>query len=88
MSENVFLVPIDPENFDRTVASTVDLAEYPNRPSPLEDLEEARLWAVDDDSGNGSTFERMESGDLLLFYHDDEYVATGRVGTTFEDTDR
>ena len=88
MSENVFLVPIDPENFDRTVRSPVDLTDYPDRPDPLADLDETRLWAVDDDSGNGSTFEKMESGDLLLFYADDEYVATGRVGETFADDDR
>ncbi|SMO44707.1 hypothetical protein [Halorubrum cibi] len=88
MSDNVFLVPVDPENFDRTVRSAVDLAEYPDRPEPLADVEEVRLWAVDDDSGNGSTFDRMESGDLLLFYHDGEYVATGRVGETFVDEDR
>ncbi|MGM0448603.1 MAG: hypothetical protein ACQERM_10200 [Methanobacteriota archaeon] len=88
MSENVFLVPIDPENFDRTVRSPVDLTDYPDRPEPLADLDETRLWAVDDDSGNGSTFEKMESGDLLLFYADDEYVATGRVGEAFADGDR
>ena len=88
MSENVFLVPIDPENFDRTVRSPVDLTDYPDRPEPLADLDETRLWAVDDDSGNGSTFEKMEAGDLLLFYADDEYVATGRVGEAFEDEDR
>jgi len=88
MSANVFLVPIDPENFDRTVQSAVDLTEYDDRPDPLADLDEVRLWAVDDDSGNGSTFERMEEGDLLLFYHDGEYLATGRVGTAFEDEDR
>jgi len=62
--------------------------EYDDRPDPLADLDEVRLWAVDDDSGNGSTFERMEEGDLLLFYHDGEYLATGRVGTAFEDEDR
>ncbi|GAB3706934.1 hypothetical protein [Halorubrum pallidum] len=88
MSANVFLVPIDPENFDRTVRSAVDLTEYDDHPDALNDVDEVRLWAVDDDSGNGSTFDRMESGDLLLFYHDDEYVATGRVGTTFADDDR
>ncbi|ELZ36032.1 hypothetical protein [Halorubrum distributum] len=88
MSANVFLVPIDPENFDRTVRSPVDLTDYPDRPEPLADLDEARLWAVDDDSGNGSTFEKMSGGDLLLFYADDEYVATGRVGEAFADEDR
>ncbi|MES3162454.1 MAG: hypothetical protein PPP55_12965, partial [Halorubrum sp.] len=88
MSANVFLVPIDPENFDRTVRSPVDLTEYDERPDPLADVDEARLWAVGDDSGNGSTFDRMAAGDLLLFYYDDEYVATGRIGETFVDEDR
>ncbi|GAB7091949.1 hypothetical protein JCM18237_22200 [Halorubrum luteum] len=88
MSENVFVVPIDPENFDNTVRSPVDLTEYSDRPEPLAGLDEARLWAVSDDGGNGSTFERMSEGDLLLFYHDGEYVGTGRIGTTFEDDDR
>ncbi len=88
MSANVFLVPIDPENFDRTVRSTVDLTEYDGRPDALADVDEARLWAVADDSGNGSTFERMEPDDLVLFYHEDEYVATARIGQTFVDEDR
>ncbi len=88
MSENVFLVPVDPENFDRTVRSAVDLTEYDDRPEPLAAVDGARLWAVSDDSGNGSTFERMGPDDLLLFYHDGEYVATGRVGETFADEDR
>jgi len=88
MSKNVFLIPVKPENFDRTVRSPVDLSDYADRPAPLDDAAEARLWAVADDSGNGSTFERMSEDDLLLFYYDDEYVATGRVGTTFEDDDR
>ncbi len=88
MSDNVFLIPVDPDNFDRTVRSPVDLTDYPDRPEPLADADEARLWAVSDDSGNGSTFDRMTEGDLLLFYRADEYVATGRVGSTFEDDDR
>ncbi len=88
MSENVFLIPVDPENFDRTVRSPIDLTDYADRPEPLADADEARLWAVADDSGTGSTFDQMSADDLLLFYHDDEYVGTGRVGTTFEDADR
>ena len=88
MSANVFLVPVTPENFDRTVASPVDLTDYDDRPESLADLDEARLWALGDESGSDSTFERMSEGDLLLFYHDDEYVGTGRVGTAFEDADR
>jgi putative restriction endonuclease len=88
MSENVFLVPIEPENFDRTVRSPVDLTTYADRPDAIADAEEARLWAIGDDTGSGSTFEQMEPDDLLLFYDDGEYVGTGRVGQTFLDEDR
>jgi len=66
MSANVFLVPIDPENFDRTVQSAVDLTEYDDRPDPLADLDEVRLWAVDDDRERLDVRADGRSGDLLL----------------------
>lgn len=40
---NVFLVPCDPGNYDRTVALPVDLSEYSDRPDPLQDMTEARF---------------------------------------------
>lgn len=84
-SANVFIASCDPDNFDRTVRSAVDLTEYPDRPDALSDAETVRFWGVPGGSGNETYFEKMESGDLVLFYHDDEYVGTGRIGTTFED---
>lgn len=87
MSANVFLASCDSDDFDRTVGSTVDLSEYPDRPEDLADLDSARLWGVPEGSQNRSSFEKMESGDLVLFYQGDDCVGLGRVGTTFEDDD-
>lgn len=85
MGANVFLVNCDPDGFEQTVGSTVELSEYPDRPSGLGDDGEVRFWGVPEGTRNRNYFEDMESGDLLLFYVDGEYAGTGRVGTTVED---
>ena len=85
--EQVFLVPIDPENFERTVSTPVDLADHEDRPDDLPDAGEVRLWGADDGTRSVDTFERMVPGDLLLFYDGGTYVGVGRVGETFEDGD-
>lgn len=84
---NVFLAPCDPGNFDRTVRSTVDPDEYPDHPGALDDLDDVRFWGVREGSRNETHFEKMNSGDLVLFYQDGTYVGSGRVGTTVEDSD-
>ncbi|HKJ58482.1 MAG TPA: hypothetical protein VKA37_04575 [Halobacteriales archaeon] len=83
--EQVFLVPIDGSHFERTVSSPVDLADHPDRPAELPDTGEARLWGVEDGTRSVETFERIEAGDLLLFYEGGTYVGVGRAGLTFED---
>ena len=85
MDSNVFLVPCDPGNFDRTVGSAVDLSEYTDCPPALSDAGEARLWGAREGSNNQNFFEKMQSGDLLLFYQDNRYIGTGRVGAKFRD---
>lgn len=84
---NVFLAPCDPGNFGRTVRSAVDLTEYPDRPEMFNGSDEVRFWGARDGSRNRSYFEKMSSGDLVLFYQDGIYVAAGLIGTTFEDDD-
>lgn len=83
--EQVFLVPIDPANFEQTVSSPIDLAAQEDRPDDLPETGDVRLWGVEDGTRSVETFERMGPGDLLLFYEDDSYVGVGRVGLTFED---
>lgn len=85
MSSNVFLIPCDSSDCERTVLSAIDLTEYPDHPVALADMESVRLWGAGDESDEQTYFEKMESGDLVLFYQDDEYVGTGWIGTTFED---
>ena len=83
--EQVFLVPIDPAHFERTVAAGIDPGEYDDPPDGLPESEVVRLWGAEDGTRSVETFERMEAGDLLLFYDDDTYVGVGRVGLTIED---
>lgn len=83
--EQVFLVPIETANFERTVSSPVDLGEHQDRPDPLPETGEVRIWGAEGGTRSVETFERMLPGDLLLFYHDATYVGVGRVGRTFED---
>jgi len=82
---NVFLVPCDPENYDRTVRSPVDLTEYPDRPEPFSEMETARFWGAREGKGNRTYFEKMREGDLVLFYQKQQYIGVGFVGITFED---
>jgi hypothetical protein len=85
--EDVFLIPADPANYDRTVRSPIDPSTYSDRPDALTANEEVRLWGVRAGSGNRQVFERMTPGDLLLFYQDGAYIGTGTIGSTFEDRD-
>jgi len=85
MSSNVFVIRCDPDDFDRTVRSAVSLADYPDHPDALPEGDEVRFWGVEDGDSNQTYFEKMEAGDLVLFYQDDTYVGTGRIGTTFTD---
>lgn len=88
MSSDVFLAPCDAGNFDRTILSEVDLREYPNRPEELSRMDTVRFWGAREGARNEDYFDRMNSGDLVLFYQDGTYVGTGWVGITFEDDER
>ncbi|MWV38835.1 uracil-DNA glycosylase family protein [Natrialba sp. INN-245] len=87
-SRDVFLVPFDHGNFERTMADPVDLAEYPECAPELSGQREARFWGTRDGSRNRRTFEQMTPGDLLLFYNNGQYVSMGRVGKTFDDSEK
>lgn len=88
MSPDVFLAPCDAENFDRTVLSEIDLSEYPNRPEELSEMDTVRFWGAREGSRNENNFERMDPGDLVLFYQNGSYVGAGWVGITFEDDEQ
>lgn len=83
--DQVFLVSIDPADFERTVAQPVDLASAEGPPDALSDLESARLGVAPSGTRSEETFERMAPGDLVLFYAEGGYVGVGRVGATIDD---
>lgn len=82
---NVFLVPVDPERFERTVATPIELDGDDDRPAALSGLETVRLWGAGEGERSQQMFEQLTSGDLLLFHHGGRYVGVGRVGEAFVD---
>lgn len=87
VGSNVFMAAVDPDRFEATLATPVDLADHPDRPDALADTERARIGAVEPGERNEQMFEQMTPGDLVLCYGDDEYVGVGRVASTFENAD-
>ncbi len=84
---NLFLAPVDSPDFEASVRTPVDLDAIEDRPDALNDTDSVRLWGTTPGTRNESNFEKLRSGDLVLFREDDSYVGIGRVGTTFEDDD-
>jgi len=83
VSSNIFLARTSPADFDATVRSAVTLDEYPDLPEAIAEMETVRLFAAP--QSKGDTFEKMTTGDLVLFHQDGQYVGTGWINATFED---
>ena len=71
------------ERFEETVATPVTLPD--DRPEPLADTENTRLWGTTMGERKKQYFEAMEPGDPILFYANGTFFASGRVGTTLRD---
>jgi hypothetical protein len=86
---DLFLAPVGEdwaERFQRTVEEPVDLTDS----HPIEELsdrEQARIWGTTSGEQKRRHFESMSTDDLLLFYNEGTYFATGRVGECFESPD-
>lgn len=87
MASNVFLAPCDPGNFKRTVLTEIQVADYRDAPAAIADQETVRFWGARDGTRNRQFFEKMDPGDVVLFYHDGDYVGVATIDSTFEDTD-
>lgn len=83
MSPNIFLARSDPEDFDRTVLSEVELSGYPDHPEAFSETDTVRFFGAPE--SRADDFENMNADDLVLFHQNGEYVGTGWIGTTFED---
>ena len=84
---DLFLSPVGDDwinKFDQTVGSPLDLSANP--PDELEEFSQLRVWGTTEGEGEQkrTTFEAMNPGDAVLFLHDSEFIASGRVGETFE----
>ena len=83
MSSNIFLARSSPADFDATVSSAISVDEHPDLPEAIAGMETVRLFAAPESQSD--TFEKMTTGDLVLFHQDGQYVGTGRINATSED---
>lgn len=75
---NIFLLPVNMEMFSKTVSEPVEWEV-----GSSDDTAEVRVWGVKDSRLNETFYEKMNSGDLVLFYNRGEYIGCGRVGKKF-----
>lgn len=75
------------EQFERTVETPRRLAQEALVPNQFEGMRDVRVWGTTetDSPRKQRHIEQLEPGDYVLFYHDGEFVATGRIGRFFED---
>lgn len=86
MTTSLFLVAVSFPNFDRTVTDPVTLSEFDPPPEVTRELPDdrpVRVWGTRKGGGNREQYAELAADDRLLFYHEDAYLATGRVGKTF-----
>ena len=87
---DLFLSPVGDDwidKFDQTVDSPLDISANP--PDELEGFSQLRVWGTTEGEGEKkrTTFEAMNPGDTILFLHNGDFIASGRVGETFENPD-
>lgn len=88
----LWLVPVDEQSYQQTLAEPVDLSDQHGKPVDFPDY--ARIWGVRTDPEQGSwernrrNLDRMETGDPLIIYRNStsEYHATGRIGEFWHTT--
>lgn len=88
----LYLVPVSDEwrgEFRRAVESPIDITTYGEIPPQLEGAKEYRIWGATETNADKkrSAIDRMRSGDSVLFYHDGDFIAGGRVSRVFENPD-
>lgn len=87
MSKDVFLVPVTFPEFERTVLNTIDISKIRVNSSAVKKIPNptsTRVWGVKNSTLNKRFYDKMDSEDLLLFYHNDKYRYAGKVGEKFE----
>jgi len=88
----LWLVPVDEQSYQRTLADPIDLGDRREKPDAFPDR--SRVWGVPSDPERGRrerdqrNLQRMEPGDPLLIYRNStgRYHAGGRVGPFWHTT--
>ena len=91
-SPGLYLIPVSDywrEKFANSVESPLDLTQYDEVPPQLEGIDELRIWAATETDApkKQNAIDLMKPGDFLLFYHEGDFFAGGRVGRVFENPD-
>jgi hypothetical protein len=85
--KDIFLTPVGEEwisEFNETVDSPVSVSDLEDAPSEIADYDEVRVWGTTQSEKKRPHFEQMEKGDIVFFYLEGKFFATGRVDMTFE----
>lgn len=88
----LWLIPVDEESYQATLAQPIDMSDAPNTPADFP--EESRVWGVRTDPNQGSwernkrNLERMNVGDPLLVYRNSQskYTTKASVGPFWHTT--
>jgi len=88
----LYLIPVNDdwrERFRIFVEEQHDMSQYDRLPQQLDGIGQLRIWGTTETDGDKkqSAIDQMRPTDLLLFYHDGDFVAGGTVVRTFEDSD-
>ena len=87
MKEKIYLIPVVYPEFKKSAENTIDITEYNIKSNTLKKLQNprrSRIWGVKEGNQNKHFYQKMDKGDVLLFYNRDEYVYSGEVGVKFE----
>jgi hypothetical protein len=87
MRENLFLVPVVYPEFEKTVENPIDIysCSFSSRiTKELDNPENVRVWGVKESNMNKKFYDRLEKGDILLFYNSGKYIYHGEVGEKFQ----
>ncbi|WP_416838756.1 HNH endonuclease [Haloferax sp. DFSO52] len=84
-SPGLYLIPISSDwvdHFTQTVSTPVDTTEYGQLPAELTGIDNVRIWGATttDSAKKQNALDQLHTGDYLLFYHDGEFIAGGRIG--------
>lgn len=86
----LYLVPVSDdwrERFRTSVETPHDLTRYDDVPPQLEEYRQVRIWGTTETeaANKQAAIDQLQAGDAILFYHDGDFIAGGRVEQTFEE---